>query len=388
MSCLIGQRLITTISSLASFNSTDADIERARVTFFVMRADTLERHRVAARHFPRAPHFFVEADQAAMQMVRAVVDGESIFSAIDREAPIGDPVRIAADDRAEVWVIGQVTTDRVEAEDDVGGRAVAIGVVIDVMMRRMNRADLDALAVGENELLDRSAVHGTKGSLARRIRCDTPCRGRNMSISPNQPRAPAYFAGQVRRSLEVSRMQLRHDVRVRTVRGRAGAAPLPDCAPSSSCRSLRSAGGQFHLVIEGAGQLAVSHAVTDSATLCRARVDCPAPWPHSPRRSYLNVTDRSFPNVMFGTRRRELAAGQRPRQRRPWVSPSTAAPISVVALQAPVTVTDCSIPVREAVRCVALRRLASSLFLWCGGLRCRCRRFVVCGLCVSAHSMS
>ena len=64
-----------------------------------------------------------------MQVVRAVVGGELVGAAIEREAALGDAVAHAPDNRAEVGLLGQVAVDAVEPEHDIAQLPVAVGGV-------------------------------------------------------------------------------------------------------------------------------------------------------------------------------------------------------------------------------------------------------------------
>ena len=75
----------------------------------------------------RVPDYLVEALDAAVQMVRAVVGRERVRLAVERELALRDPVAVAADDRAEVRAsVVDVVVERVEAEDDVVELAAAV----------------------------------------------------------------------------------------------------------------------------------------------------------------------------------------------------------------------------------------------------------------------
>ena len=61
-------------------------------------------------------------------MVLAVVDGEFVFDAVERETSFGDAIAVAADDRAEVGIVlFQIALEIVETEHDVVKLAIAIG---------------------------------------------------------------------------------------------------------------------------------------------------------------------------------------------------------------------------------------------------------------------
>ena len=55
-----------------------------------------------------------------MQRVRAVIDGQLVFLAVERELAPGDPVGDAARGGPEMGMAGQVGRQIVKAKDDVG----------------------------------------------------------------------------------------------------------------------------------------------------------------------------------------------------------------------------------------------------------------------------
>ena len=62
-----------------------------------------------------------------MEGVLAVVDGERVGLAVEREASLGDAIGVAADERPEVSRLAGIAVERVEAEDDVGELAGLVG---------------------------------------------------------------------------------------------------------------------------------------------------------------------------------------------------------------------------------------------------------------------
>ena len=55
------------------------------------------------------PDDFVKPPKAAVQTVRAIVDSEAVGRFVERESSTGNPVAVAADDRAEVWTVMEIT---------------------------------------------------------------------------------------------------------------------------------------------------------------------------------------------------------------------------------------------------------------------------------------
>src|SRR5581483_6572246 len=61
-----------------------------------------------------------------MQVVLAVVLGEGVGGAVEREFSVGDPVCIAADGAAEISFVGDIAVQGVIAQQNVGKPAVAV----------------------------------------------------------------------------------------------------------------------------------------------------------------------------------------------------------------------------------------------------------------------
>src|SRR5262249_5023457 len=77
--------------------------------------------------FFRLPEMLIEADGAAVESVGAVVDGNLIGLAIERELALADAVAVAANDRAEVSLgVVEKALQRIVAENDVGHLAGAV----------------------------------------------------------------------------------------------------------------------------------------------------------------------------------------------------------------------------------------------------------------------
>ncbi len=123
------------------------DAQRSGVALLAVRARVVELQPDAAvvrRDDGRGPDLVVEPVDAAVERVRRVVDRQVVRHPVEGERALGDPVRVAADDRPEIRaagreraVLGDVVVEGREPEHDVG-RAAAL--------------------VGHPELLDRAAV--------------------------------------------------------------------------------------------------------------------------------------------------------------------------------------------------------------------------------------
>src|SRR5439155_11569446 len=106
----------------------DFDRKVSRIAFFAIFAQISQFHRRAIRDFQysRLPHNFVEAFDAAVEVILAVVDRQLVFDAVECEAALSDAIAIATDNRTKVRTTLQVSIEVVEAEHDVVKLAVAI----------------------------------------------------------------------------------------------------------------------------------------------------------------------------------------------------------------------------------------------------------------------
>src|SRR5260221_5070754 len=92
--------------------------ERSGIAFFPVRARVTQRHShpaVALKRLAR-PHDLVETAVPAVQAVGPVVAGEVEPPAAERELPVGDAIRVAADDGAEVGGGDDIAGEAVEAK--------------------------------------------------------------------------------------------------------------------------------------------------------------------------------------------------------------------------------------------------------------------------------
>ena len=132
----------------------DVDCEVAGVALLAVGAGPGEADAdgVGLADLRRLPDVLVEAADAAVERVRAVVGRELVRSAVDREPAAGDPVGVAADEGAEVGldVVLDVVVEGAEAESDVGDPAGTVG----------NADGLDDAAKGEERDLDRAVGKG------------------------------------------------------------------------------------------------------------------------------------------------------------------------------------------------------------------------------------
>ena len=82
----------------------DFDRKVSRIAFFAILAQISQFHRRAIRDFQysRLPHNFVEAFEAAVEVILAVVDRQLVCDAVECEAAFGDAIAIATDNRANV----------------------------------------------------------------------------------------------------------------------------------------------------------------------------------------------------------------------------------------------------------------------------------------------
>src|SRR5262245_32220522 len=73
-----------------------------------------------------APDCFVEPYAAAMEAVFAVVLGQAILAAVERERRATNSIRKTPDQRAQVGVLLQVLRERREREDDIVANTLAV----------------------------------------------------------------------------------------------------------------------------------------------------------------------------------------------------------------------------------------------------------------------
>ena len=106
----------------------DFDFEVARIPLLAVFAQIAvsDADAFSILEFLGLPELFVEAVDSAMQGVRAVILGQSIFHAVEGECSVGDPVGVPPDDGAEVGGILQIPVNFVVAEDNVAQVAVLV----------------------------------------------------------------------------------------------------------------------------------------------------------------------------------------------------------------------------------------------------------------------
>ena len=100
----------------------DGRRQRAGIAFLAVPARVGEHEAYALRAVEGRdrPVHLVEAPDAAVECVGAVVRDERVPHGVEREGRLGDAVAVAADDRAEVRRLFQVAGKVVVAENDVG----------------------------------------------------------------------------------------------------------------------------------------------------------------------------------------------------------------------------------------------------------------------------
>ena len=99
-----------------------------RVSLFPRRALVSETSAGAILANPgfECPEHLVEAADPSVQVVVAVVPRQFVAHAVEFEAAAGDAVGVAADDRAEVGAVPQITVEVDEAEGDIAGGSGAV----------------------------------------------------------------------------------------------------------------------------------------------------------------------------------------------------------------------------------------------------------------------
>src|SRR6476620_9648059 len=132
----------------------DVDCEVARVALLAIRAGPGEADSdgIGLADLSGGPDVLVEAADAAVERIWAVVERDLDSCAVDREPAAGDPVGVAADEGAEVGlaVVLDVVVEGGKAESDVGDSAGAVG----------NADGLDDAAEGKERDLDSTVGKG------------------------------------------------------------------------------------------------------------------------------------------------------------------------------------------------------------------------------------
>ena len=118
------------INVVAGDRIDDGDVHRAWIALLAVRAAIGKAHgdrAVCSIHRRGDPDFFVEALEAAVQMVRRIVARELIGFSFKIDAGSCNTARHAPRDGSEVRVACQVRIEIVESENDIGHVAIAIG---------------------------------------------------------------------------------------------------------------------------------------------------------------------------------------------------------------------------------------------------------------------
>ena len=95
--------------------------QRAGIPFFAVHADVGKFHGRPVRHFDgfRLPYFSIEANFAAVQGIRPVVQKQRVFLAVKGELSLRDAIAVTADRGAEVRLVTEIAVQLVKAEHDV-----------------------------------------------------------------------------------------------------------------------------------------------------------------------------------------------------------------------------------------------------------------------------
>ncbi len=146
----------------------DGGGQRAGEAFLAVRADAGEADADGVALVDRLglPVVVIEAAVAAVEGELALVGRHLDGAAVELEAATGDAIAVAADDGAEVRVLCEVALDVAEAEDDVGGGAVAAGDMELLDDRAPGEDGGGNGAVGELVAGDRAVVVVGGGGLA------------------------------------------------------------------------------------------------------------------------------------------------------------------------------------------------------------------------------
>src|SRR2546425_291797 len=91
-----------------------------------------------------------------MKGVGAVILGERVLLAVERELGLGDPVGHPAADRPKIWVAAEIAFEIVKTENDVVDLAVSVGY----MQLRDNSAVRDDLSLHPRRVGENKEIHG------------------------------------------------------------------------------------------------------------------------------------------------------------------------------------------------------------------------------------
>src|SRR5690348_5344109 len=109
------------------------------------------------------PNALVESLEAAMEMIHAVVGGERVLGAVQRELARADAVAIPANKRAEVGAVAHVAGEIVVAKRDIHQLAILVGYLEGLEDAAIGHDLGDgALLVLERVKFDRFAIHRAK----------------------------------------------------------------------------------------------------------------------------------------------------------------------------------------------------------------------------------
>jgi len=136
-------------------------VEVAGIAFLAVLADVVQFQGWAGfRHRDfRVPDDLVESLDAAVERVGAVVGGERVFPAVERELALGDAVAVATHETAEIGRLLQVFRKRVVAEHHVAqlahparhadrlDNAAVVGNLHDMAPGILERVEVHRLAV-------------------------------------------------------------------------------------------------------------------------------------------------------------------------------------------------------------------------------------------------
>ena len=131
--------------------------EVAGVTFVAVGTEVrqLDAHKILVLQRLGLPDRLVEALLSTVEVVGAVVGGQGIGLAVQRELALGDAVGVAAGDGPEEGMSGKVVLERIQRQGDVGQVALPIGRLDRGEDRAVgHHLDRQPMGVGQGKLVN------------------------------------------------------------------------------------------------------------------------------------------------------------------------------------------------------------------------------------------
>lgn len=102
------------------------NLESARIAFLAVATTIKQAEASAILLMPGLPHCLIKTAESSMQMVRAGIFLQLIFSSVSRKTAAGNAVAATSNQAAEVGVGLKIPFEPIEAEDHIAQSSVAI----------------------------------------------------------------------------------------------------------------------------------------------------------------------------------------------------------------------------------------------------------------------